>query len=100
MAKQFALDGAFGYCAAVNHRVAIVAAFAVAVYDLRKEFLTRTAFAYNEHREVERSHFQGSFDGAVQCRRIANNRKLLLNRHYRLIVALSHIVYSEELQIN
>lgn len=45
MAKEFGVDGAFGYSTAVHCHVGAVLAYAIVVYYLRKTLFAHTTFA-------------------------------------------------------
>ena len=67
MAEEFAVDGAFGYGAAVYGDVGVVFAWTVLVNYLGKFLFTDAAFAGYQHRKVSRRHLHGDVDGVVEC---------------------------------
>ena len=82
MSEQFGVDSAFGYGSAVYSYIFTMLAGAVEMDYLREEFLTRTALARHEHRQVNRSHAYGTLNGIVERRRIAHDAEALLHGHY------------------
>ena len=77
VAEEFRVDRSLGYGTAVHGDITAVFAGAVGVYYLRKGFLTRTAFAGDEDRQVGRGDLQGAAHGAQQARAVADDAEAL-----------------------
>ena len=73
MPEEFAVDGAFGYCSAVDGYVAFFCSCAVVVYDFGEVVLADTIFTGDEYGEVGGGDFECDFDGAVEHGVAAND---------------------------
>ena len=83
VAEEFAVDGAFGDGAAVHGYIFLMFSGAELVDYLGEEFFARSAFAGDEHGEVERGHADGPGDGLQQKRRVSDDGKALLRLDHR-----------------
>ena len=77
MTEKLGIDGAFGNGSAVDSYIFRMLPGAVGVDDLREEFFARATFSYHEHRQIDRSHTDGSGYGDLQHRRIADYAQAL-----------------------
>ena len=75
MSEKFRVDGSLRYGSTVYGNVLGVLARAVLVYYLRKEFLTGTALACYQYRQVDGSHTQSTLPRLKKRRGIAHNAK-------------------------
>ena len=79
MAEKFGIDSAFGNSAAVDGDVFVVLTRAVVVNDFWKKLLAGTAFAVDEHRQVDLRSEQSAANGVVERLGIANNAESLFS---------------------
>ena len=73
MTEQLGVDGAFRNRAAVDRDIFGMFPCAVGMYYLREKLLSRTAFARDKHRQVNRSHTQGALHCGDKRRRITHD---------------------------
>ena len=66
VSEELAVDGSFGYGAAVDGDVCLAATLAVVVYDTRYDLLAHAALALYENREVGGSHQDGCGERLAQ----------------------------------
>ena len=82
MAEQFRVDRPFGDRSTVDSDILSVLPPAVLMNDLRKTFLSNSAFSGNQHRQIGRSYLNGNIYGAQQCLGISDNTETLLHLLY------------------
>ena len=73
MAEELAVDGSLGNASAVDGKIFLSSSWRIVVYYLWNDFLSHTAFSYDEHRKVGRCHLQGNIERTVQFVAIAHD---------------------------